>query len=194
MQVVRQRFTVFGQCFPPELVSPQRKRHTADTLRRAKWLLPKVLEYVPAYGPSVVCLIEPVVRQRLLLPTVTMLARGETMPNLRGIVQQLKTQRDRAQKEVERLNAAQSGRRFDTSPQRQEPESSISSCTQENCRSSAGSVGEVEGCTARQMSGFGSCFPQFHSQIFCFYAENRVDTNQTTIYFVSRRRLKGLAK
>jgi len=28
------------------------------------------------------------------------------MPNLRGIVQQLKTQRDRTQKEVERLNAA----------------------------------------------------------------------------------------
>ena len=28
------------------------------------------------------------------------------MPNLSGIVQQLKTQRDRAQKEVERLNAA----------------------------------------------------------------------------------------
>ena len=28
------------------------------------------------------------------------------MPNLGGIVQQLKTQRDRAQKEVERLNAA----------------------------------------------------------------------------------------
>jgi len=31
---------------------------------------------------------------------------GNSMPNLRGIVQQLKTQRDRAQKEVERLNAA----------------------------------------------------------------------------------------
>jgi len=28
------------------------------------------------------------------------------MPNLSGIVQQLKTQRDRAQKELERLNAA----------------------------------------------------------------------------------------
>ena len=28
------------------------------------------------------------------------------MPNLRGIVQQLKTERDRAQKEMERLNAA----------------------------------------------------------------------------------------
>ena len=28
------------------------------------------------------------------------------MPNLRGIVQQLKTERDRAQREVERLNAA----------------------------------------------------------------------------------------
>jgi hypothetical protein len=28
------------------------------------------------------------------------------MPNLSGIVQQLKTQRDRAQKEVDRLNAA----------------------------------------------------------------------------------------
>ena len=28
------------------------------------------------------------------------------MPNLSGIVQQLKTQRDRAQREVERLNAA----------------------------------------------------------------------------------------
>ena len=28
------------------------------------------------------------------------------MPNLTGIVQQLKTQRDRAQKEVDRLNAA----------------------------------------------------------------------------------------
>src|ERR1035437_10391739 len=45
--------TVFGQCFSPELVSPQRKRHTADTLRPAKWLLSKVLEYVPAYRPSV---------------------------------------------------------------------------------------------------------------------------------------------
>jgi hypothetical protein len=41
---------------------------------------------------------------------------------------------------------------------------------------------------------FGSRFPQFHSQIFCFHAENRIDTNQATIYFVSRRRLKGLAK
>ena len=28
------------------------------------------------------------------------------MPNLRGIVQQLKTERDRVQREVERLNAA----------------------------------------------------------------------------------------
>ena len=38
---------------------------------------------------------------------VTMLARGgDTMANLGGIVQQLKTQRDRAQKEVDRLNAA----------------------------------------------------------------------------------------
>src|SRR5262249_53553157 len=36
---------------------------------------------------------------------VTVLARG-TMQNLSGIVQQSKTQRDRAQKEVERLNAA----------------------------------------------------------------------------------------
>jgi hypothetical protein len=45
--------TVFGQCFSPELVSPQRKRHTADTLRPAKWLLSKVLKYVPAYRPSV---------------------------------------------------------------------------------------------------------------------------------------------
>jgi hypothetical protein len=44
---------VFGQCSPPELVSPLRKRHTADTLRPAKWLLSKVLGYVPAYGPSV---------------------------------------------------------------------------------------------------------------------------------------------
>jgi hypothetical protein len=40
--------TVCGQCFPPELVSPLRKRHTADTLRPAKWLLSKVLGYVPA--------------------------------------------------------------------------------------------------------------------------------------------------
>jgi hypothetical protein len=111
------------------------------------------------------------------------------MPNLSGIVQQLKTQRDRAQKEVERLNAASDGigksreseRRFVTSPHRQEPETSISCCAEENCGSSANSVGEVEGSTPQKVNGFGSRFPQFHSQIFCFYAENRIDTNQTTI-------------
>ena len=31
-----------GSCFPPELLSPLRKRHTADTLWPVKWLLPKV--------------------------------------------------------------------------------------------------------------------------------------------------------
>jgi hypothetical protein len=49
------------------------------------------------------------------------------MPNLSGIVRQLKTQRDRAQKEVERLNAAllalgnlgnQNGRRGHTAKKR----------------------------------------------------------------------------
>jgi hypothetical protein len=111
------------------------------------------------------------------------------MPNLSGIVQQLKTERDRAQKEVERLNAAlmalgslgsQSGR-FETSPQRQEPETSIRWCAQENRSSSAGSVGELEGGTAQQVSELGSRFPQFHSQIFRFHAENRIDTDRATI-------------
>lgn len=52
-KLVRQRFNGFWAVLSTELVSSQRKRHTADTLRPAKWLLCKVLEYVPAYGPSV---------------------------------------------------------------------------------------------------------------------------------------------
>ena len=113
---------------------------------------------------------------------------GETMPNLSEIVRQLKTQRDQAQKEVERLNAALmalgnlgSRRRIETSQHSQETETSLSCCAQENCGSSACSMGEVEGRTPQQVSGFGSRFPQFHSQIFRFHAENCIDTDQATI-------------
>jgi hypothetical protein len=48
----------------------------------------------------------------------------------------------------------------------------------EDCGVSAGKVGEVEVRTSQKVNGFGSRFPRFHSQISCFYAENRVDTNQ----------------
>ncbi len=75
----------------------------------------------------------------------------------------------------------ESERRFETSPQRQEPETSISCCTQENRSSSARSVGEMEGGTAQQVSELGSRFPQFHSQIFCFQAENRIDSDHASI-------------
>jgi hypothetical protein len=75
----------------------------------------------------------------------------------------------------------ESEQRFETNPHGQEPETSISCCAEENCGSSASSVAEVEGSTPQKVNGFGSRFPQFHSQIFCFYAENRIDTNQTTI-------------
>jgi hypothetical protein len=75
----------------------------------------------------------------------------------------------------------ESERRFETSSQRQEPETSISGCEQENRSSSARSVGEMEGGTAQQVSELGSLFPQFHSQIFRFHAENRIDTDRATI-------------
>jgi hypothetical protein len=39
----------------------------------------------------------------------------------------------------------------------------------------------MEGGTAQQVSELGSRFPQFHSQIFSFYAENRIDSDQATI-------------
>jgi hypothetical protein len=74
-----------------------------------------------------------------------------------------------------------SERRFETSSHGQEPETSISCCAEENCGSSASSVGEVEGSTPQKMNGLGSRFPQFHSQIFRFHAENRIDTDQATI-------------
>ena len=71
--------------------------------------------------------------------------------------------------------------RFETSSQRQDPETSLSGCAQENRSSSARSVGEMEGGTAQQVSELGSRFPQFHSQIFRFHSENRIDTDRATI-------------
>jgi hypothetical protein len=142
-----------------------------------------------ADGPSVVHLIDFVARQRQLLLTVTVLARGENdaqfkwdspaVENAAGSSAEGSRASKRSSDGIGK--SRESERRFEASPHRQEPETSISCCAEENCGSSASSVGEVEGSTPQKVNGFGSRFPQFHSQIFCFYAENRIDTNQTTI-------------
>jgi hypothetical protein len=51
-------------------------------------------------------LIGPATQRQLYAGCYNARPRGKTMPNLSGIVQQLKTERDRAQEEVEQLNAA----------------------------------------------------------------------------------------
>jgi len=139
--------------------------------------------------PSVVHLIAAVAQQRQFLPTVTMLARGgndaqfkwdsPAVENAAGS----STERSRTSKRSSGGigESRESERRFETSSHGQEPETSISCCAEENCGSSASSLGQVEGSTPQKVNGLGSRFPQFHSQIFCFHAENRIDTDQTTI-------------
>jgi hypothetical protein len=60
----------------------------------------------------------------------------------------------------------ESERRFETSPQRQKPETSISCCAEENCGSSASSVGEVEGA---RRSKWANCDLVFHNSIHRYF-------------------------
>jgi hypothetical protein len=55
-----------------------------------------------------------------------------------------------------------------TRPHSQETETALGCCAQENRRSSACSVGEVEGSTPQKVNGFGSRFPQFLHRYFVF--------------------------
>ena len=55
----------------------------------------------------------------------------------------------------------------------------------------------LQRCSDQKVSGqteMNPLFPQFDSQLFRFHTENCIDINQATVYFYSRRRLKGLAK
>jgi hypothetical protein len=127
--------------------------------------------------PSVLHLIDPVARQRQLSLTVTMLARGGNDAQFKWDSPAVENAAGSSAKESRASKRSSDGigksreseRRLETSPHGQEPETSISCCAQENRSSSARSVGEVEGSTPQQVSEFGSRFPQFHSQIFCFH-------------------------
>jgi hypothetical protein len=74
------------------------------------------------------------------------------MPNLGGIGRELKAQRDRAQKEVERLNAAPTAlgqpgkweRKIEASSGRQKTKTHVGGRSQKNRRSAAGTLGKVE--------------------------------------------------
>src|ERR1700730_5932571 len=112
------------------------------------------------YGPSVVHLIDFVARQRQLLLTVTVLARGENdaqfkwdspaVENAAGSSAEGSRASKRSSDGIGK--SRESERRFETSPHRQEPETSISCCAEENCGSSASSVGEVEGSTPQKVN------------------------------------------
>jgi hypothetical protein len=97
------------------------------------------------------------------------------MPNLGSIVRELKTQRDRAQRELEQLNAALmalgslGNLNARSKPARDaKKRKTMSGCPQENRGGSARTLGEVEGRTAKEVTEIGPHFPQFHSQIFVF--------------------------
>jgi hypothetical protein len=83
------------------------------------------------------------------------------MPNLGGIGRKLKAQRDRAQKEVERLNAAltalgQPGkweRKIEASSGRQKTKTYVSCRSQENRCGSTCALGKMEEKQAKQVMG-----------------------------------------
>jgi hypothetical protein len=63
----------------------------------------------------------------------------------------------------------------------QEAQSHVGSGTETDRGGATRALGEMESSTASQVSGIGPRFPQFHSQIFRFHAENCVDINQATV-------------
>jgi len=62
-----------------------------------------------------------------------------------------------------------------------ETKNHVSGSAQKNRCSPAQAVGEMEGGPTQQVSRFGPRFPQFHSQIFRFQAENCVDIDEATV-------------
>jgi hypothetical protein len=62
-----------------------------------------------------------------------------------------------------------------------ETKNPVSSGAQTNRRSPARSLGEMEGGTTPQVSPIRPFFPQFHSQIFRFHAENYVDIDEVNV-------------
>ena len=124
----------------------------------------------PADGPSVVHLIDLAARQHQLFLTATMLTRGGTDAQFKWdspAVEKAAGSSAEGSRGSKRSSdgigkSRESERRFETSPHGQEPETSISCCAEENCGSSACSVGEVEGSTPQRVNGFG---PVFHNSI-----------------------------
>ena len=95
------------------------------------------------------------------------------MPNLGGIVRELKAQRDRAQRDLERARCrshslGQPGKRerkIESSSGRQKTQAYVGGCSQENRRGSACSLGKMEEKQAAQVKGknartnYGMCPP-----------------------------------
>jgi hypothetical protein len=121
----------------------------------------------------------------------TIPARGESMSNLargRAVKERAESGTDenrtvgRSSQSTNRIHWSTWNRsKTGSCTSRTETQNHVSSSAQTNRCSPARTLGEMEGGTTPQVSPIRPLFPQFHSQIFCFSAENCVDIDEATV-------------
>ncbi len=114
------------------------------------------------------------------------------MSNLSHVVQQLKKERNQALHAIEQLDEALKAlsgvgalgattKRHGRGQASRRKRRTMSAAARRRIAAAQRALGEMEGSTPQQVSRIGPRFPQFHSQIFRFHAENCVDIDEATV-------------